>query len=101
MSNHQFQTENFLVSLGIDTTLEHVFASLREKSRKPASDFPVNETFALSFEGVGDAVQFVEDIVHKSEPGWSLPITVHLALEHDLSNFAAGLEINYVRVHDS
>jgi hypothetical protein len=101
MSNHQFQTEKFLVSLGIDTILEHVFATLRVKSQKPASDFPVNETFALSIEGVDDAVQFVEDFVHKSEPRWSLPMTVQIALDNDLLSFAAGLDINYVRVHDS
>ncbi len=59
------------------------------------------ETYELSLVGVEDAMTFVEFLVHKVEPGWRIPATVSLALENDLLNFHAGLDINYMRVHDS
>jgi hypothetical protein len=101
MSSHRVSTRRFQINIGVDTALNHVFVCLRLNSGKPIPGSGVNETYELSLVGVEDAVARVESQVSKDEPGWKLPSTVITALEIDVLNFHAGLDINSVQVHDS
>jgi hypothetical protein len=101
MSSHRVKTRKFQINVGVDTALNHVFISMRLNSGKPTPGIGEVETYEVSLVGVEDAMTFVECHVRKSEPGWKLPLTVIAALETDLLNFQAGVDINYVRVHDS
>lgn len=102
MSQHRFQTKNkYLVSVGIDRNLGHIFATVLDKSGKPAKGFQPFINFPMTETGISEAVASVELFVSKSEPGWTMPLIILQGLKDDLEILDAGGEIGNLHVYDS
>lgn len=101
MSSHRLQTKKFLVIIGVDRPLEHVFATILDKSGAPAKGFRAFAHFPMDQYGVSEAIATVESFVGKSEPGWTLPQIVNQGLADDLEILDAGGDIGGLHIYDS
>jgi hypothetical protein len=101
MSCHILHSSTYQIRVGLDTALTQVFVTLLPKSGSVATKEPVSTDFAMTRNGVLDAIQFIEGLVGKSDPAWNQLGAVASALEQDLLNFSEGLDINFIKVHDA
>ena len=101
MSSHRTQTKKFLVIIGVDRPLEHVFATILVESGAPAKGFKAFAHFPMDQNGVNEAVATVETFVGKSEHGWTLPQIVKQALADDLEILESGGDIGSLHIYNS
>lgn len=101
MSSHRLQTKKFLVIIGVDRPLEHVFATILDKSGAPAKGFSAFDNFPMNHDGVLEAVATIEAFISKSEHGWTLPQIVIQGLADDLEILDSGGDIGGLHIYKS
>lgn len=99
MSSHRLQTKKFLIIVGVDRPLAHVFATILTKSGAPAKGFPTFANFPQDMGGMRKAVEAIEVFICQSEPNWTMPETVILGLKSDLETLNSGGDIGGLQIH--
>jgi len=100
VSSHRLQTKNFNIAVGVDRPLQHVFATVLNRSGKPAGGFPAFASYPMTREGVKQAADALEAFVRKSEGNWSLPQIVIQGLHDDLEIMSEGGDIGNLHFYD-
>lgn len=100
VSSHRLQTNKFNIAIGVDRPLQHVFATVLNKSGKPARGFPAFANYQMNRDGVKQATDALEAFVRKSEGDWSLPQIVVQGLHDDLEIMDEGGDIGNLHIYE-
>jgi hypothetical protein len=100
VSSHRIQTKKFIIAVGVDRPLQHVFATVLNRSGRPARGFPAFASYPLNRDGVKQATDALEAFVRKSEGDWSLPQIVIQGLHDDLEIMNEGGDIGNVHIYE-
>lgn len=100
VSSHRLQTKKFNIAVGVDRPLQHVFATVLNRSGKPARGFPAFASYPMNRDGVKQAADALEAFVRKSEGNWSLPQIVIQGLHDDLEIMSEGGDIGNLHFYE-